>query len=149
MGWPGQKNGRIPADLMQDVGGGKLLHPAAAYWWLAMQAACFKAVGGRVYIAGYQDAYRSLAEQWKKWFISLAGGSTAARPGTSNHGWGMAVDVTYASQRVRSWVHANAAEFNYQRDPHESWHWNYIGSLTVPTKPTSKTTRRKIITWLL
>ena len=147
--WPGQKNGRIPTSIMVDVGGRKFLHPAAATSWKRLVKACADATKGRVYIAAYQDAYRSYARQVMFWVrYRFQGGNVAARPGTSNHGWGLAVDVTYSNSRVKTWVANNAHRYGWRRDPTESWHWNYEGSLNVPTKPVQVVERRKRMTWL-
>lgn len=46
------------------------------------------------------DGYRSLADQWKLWRLYKAGkGNLAAFPGTSNHGRGLAADVSGADGR--------------------------------------------------
>jgi peptidoglycan hydrolase-like protein with peptidoglycan-binding domain len=41
------------------------------------------------------SAYRTLSKQWELWNLYRSGrGNLAAYPGTSNHGWGLAVDLT-------------------------------------------------------
>ncbi len=35
----------------------------------------------------------------------------AAKPGNSNHGWGVAADLDFASSAARKWVHAHAKEY--------------------------------------
>lgn len=138
--WPGQKNGRIPKHLMVDVGGGKLMQPAAAASWNRMVADAEAATGGTVYIASWQDAYRSIARQIMFWLLHLSGkGNLAARPGFSNHGWGLAADVIYSNAAVRAWMFANAHKYGWLKDPTEDWHWNYVGSLTTTTGNTSVT----------
>jgi hypothetical protein len=122
---------------MVDVGGGKFLHPAAAASWDRMVAACRAATGGRLYIAGFQDAYRPYTRQVMFWARYRRGtGNLAARPGTSNHGWGLAVDVSYSSRAVQFWLGHNARKFGWGREPTEAWHWNFVGSLTVPASQT-------------
>ncbi|WP_460445443.1 M15 family metallopeptidase [Angustibacter aerolatus] len=82
------------------------------------------------------DSYRSLASQ-----VSLAGRKPglAARPGTSNHGWGLAVDVCKgpddpSSARYR-WMRAHAPAFGWDNPAWarpggssrtEPWHWEYV-----------------------
>jgi len=150
--WPGQKNGRIPKHLMVDVGGGKLMHPAAAVSWKRMVADAEAATGGTVYIASWQDAYRSFARQVMFWLRWLSGkGNLAARPGTSNHGWGLAADVIYSNARVKAWIFANAHRYKWRKDPTEDWHLNFEGSLSITgDKPEALpiVERRKRITWL-
>lgn len=47
------------------------------------------------------------------------------RPGTSPHGWGMAVDLDLNAQ-AQSWMRANAGRFGFVEDtPREPWHWVY------------------------
>ncbi len=81
------------------------------------------------------DSYRTLASQ-----ASLAARKPglAARPGTSEHGMGLAVDFcagvqTYRSQRY-NWMRANAPTFGWQNPAwaippssrEEPWHWEYV-----------------------
>ncbi|MBE2251916.1 MAG: D-alanyl-D-alanine carboxypeptidase family protein [Myxococcus sp.] len=50
----------------------------------------------------------------------------AARPGTSNHGLGRAVDVNLgASPGASQWLRANAARFGFKTIPREPWHWEF------------------------
>jgi zinc D-Ala-D-Ala carboxypeptidase len=81
------------------------------------------------------DSYRTLASQ-----ASLAARKPglAARPGTSEHGMGLAVDFcggvqTYRSQRY-DWMRANAPTFGWANPEwaippssrEEPWHWEYV-----------------------
>lgn len=81
------------------------------------------------------DSYRSLASQ-----ASLAARKPglAARPGTSEHGMGLAVDLCDGVQTYRSvrydWMRANAPTFGWQNPAwavppssrEEPWHWEYV-----------------------
>ncbi len=50
----------------------------------------------------------------------------AARPGTSNHGLGSAVDVNLgASPGAGAWLRANASRYGFRTIPREPWHWEY------------------------
>jgi LAS superfamily LD-carboxypeptidase LdcB len=64
----------------------------------------------------------------------------AAVPGTSNHGWGLAVDLCGGIQVDYSpeheWLMDHAAEFSWFHPswalpggpgPHEPWHWEFAG----------------------
>ncbi|MBI1862829.1 D-alanyl-D-alanine carboxypeptidase family protein [Candidatus Microgenomates bacterium] len=57
-----------------------------------------------------------------------------ARPGTSNHERGTAIDFTCGGDTMRAgdacfnWMVANAAKYNYYNLPAESWHWSVNGS---------------------
>ena len=54
----------------------------------------------------------------------------AAKPGNSNHGWGVASDLDFESSKAREWVHAHAKEYGlhfplYGKDYkgyQEPWH---------------------------
>jgi LAS superfamily LD-carboxypeptidase LdcB len=76
---------------------------------------------------GITDSYRSYDEQ-----VSLARrkglysqGGLAAKPGTSEHGWGMAADLDLNAKAL-SWMRANGARYGFEANvPRESWHWAY------------------------
>lgn len=56
----------------------------------------------------------------------------AATPGTSNHGWGLAIDIHGATQ---SWLRANGAKYGWVQpswalpggSKPESWHFEFVG----------------------
>ena len=97
-----------------------------------MNAAYREAFGRDLAIIG---SYRTLAEQ-----VSTRGGQggLAAVPGTSNHGWGLAIDLgdganSYRSRAVRlaqgqrvlfGWHHPTYMDEG-GRGPHEPWHWEF------------------------
>jgi len=68
-----------------------------------------------------------------------------AQPGTSNHGWGIAFDLSSnkgqlgrgnaANLAAYNWVVANASNFGFVRDSAETWHWNYARQITLPGGP--------------
>ena len=53
-----------------------------------------------------------------------------ARPGTSQHEIGLAIDFDNCSYGSRShnWLRANAGRFGFRQLPSESWHWSTTGS---------------------
>lgn len=69
-------------------------------------------------------SYRTYAAQLRKWESYQNGtGNLAARPGTSNHGWGVAFDMRWRTARELTWLHANAGRFGFRFDvPGENWH---------------------------
>lgn len=90
-----------------------------------------------------------IKERWVR-----VSGASAAVPGTSNHGWGRAVDISGTggfSGRLYQWLAANGPALGWSntegRGEGESWHWvhpgawvvsNPIGSggaITIPTLP--------------
>lgn len=66
--------------------------------------------------------------QWCAWKKYKAGtGNVAAKPGTSNHGWGCAVDVNNckSGSKVHRWLTENGKKFGFKQLPIESWHWDH------------------------
>ena len=115
-------NGRLPASALSSIGGGHRLVKFVAGAYLAMKSAAARA--GVSW--GVTDSYRSYAAQLsvarRKGLYSKGG--LAAVPGTSNHGWGRAVDLALNS-RAYNWLRANAARFGFRSIPREKWHWEY------------------------
>lgn len=79
------------------------------------------------------DGYRTLASQKT---LKYEKGGLAAVPGTSNHGWGLAVDLCSdeTSGAPWEWLNENGAVYGWQNPdwakrggsgPHEPWHWEY------------------------
>ncbi len=133
--WGGYPNGLIPPSAMCPLGvGGHSLRCDAAAAYRAMSAAYAAAFGGPICIT---DSYRTYAAQVKLYGEKPA---LAAVPGTSNHGWGLAVDLCGGIQNFGTpqyaWMVANAGRFGFLHptwaDPgngrEEPWHWEYAGS---------------------
>ncbi|GIG23954.1 M15 family metallopeptidase [Cellulomonas denverensis] len=117
-------NGRIPTTALQQVGdtGHRLWAPAAES--LTRLIADAKAQGVTI---GITDSYRSYESQVdvaaRKGLYSEGG--LAAVPGTSDHGWGMAVDLDLDST-AQAWMRANGGRYGFVEDtPREPWHWAY------------------------
>ena len=141
-------NGNVPESEMSQVAWDpiatwpsvhKMLVTKRAYVDLANLNAAFKARFGVDLLM--DDAYRSYADQVK---ARAQYGTGAAVPGTSNHGWGLAVDLldhrvsyptaterNFASRMVyggdmHSWLDANAPAYGWDdRVRNEPWHWEY------------------------
>ena len=118
------QNGRIPADALAPIGAGghRLAAPAAAAFEQLQAAARRDGVSFDV-----TDSYRSFDAQVdvarRKGLYSQGG--LAAQPGTSQHGWGLAVDLDL-DPRAQAWMRTNAARFGFVEDtPREPWHWAY------------------------
>ncbi|MFD6092807.1 M15 family metallopeptidase [Oerskovia sp. NPDC060338] len=99
----------------------------------SLNAAFVGAFGRNLTISG---GYRSFSEQVS---TKASRGKWAATPGTSNHGWGLAVDLggginSFSSPEYR-WMKANAARFGFVHpawaEPGgslpEPWHWEFVG----------------------
>lgn len=119
-------NGRIPAAAMDTIGRGhhRLWGPAAASFRQLLADAERAGVD-----IGVTDSYRSYEGQVdvarRKGLYSQGG--LAAKPGTSQHGWGLAVDLDLDATAQR-WMRANAGRYGFVEDtPREPWHWAYKG----------------------
>jgi hypothetical protein len=124
-------NGNLDQAQLIAIGGGNhRLQPSAAAAYEAMVQAA-KADGITWSIT---DSYRPYAAQVKvaqeKGLYSQGG--LAARPGTSNHGWGTALDLGGGANskgtKQNDWLVANAGRFGFSTIPREPWHWEYKGS---------------------
>ena len=124
-------NGNLDQSQLVAVGGGNhRLQPSAAAAYEAMvQAAKQDGVTWSI-----TDSYRPYAAQVKvaqeKGLYSQGG--LAARPGTSNHGWGTALDLGGGANskgtKQNDWLMTNASRFGFSTIPREPWHWEYKGS---------------------
>jgi zinc D-Ala-D-Ala carboxypeptidase len=85
----------------------------------------------------YADCYRDYAGQvyWRTWWCNVGKCGNAAVPGTSNHGWGKAIDIHDLSGGLPTggaaykWLKANAGRFGYINPilTNEAWHWEWVG----------------------
>ncbi len=143
------KNGELPDDLLAKVDfGGYKLEKHAAVKFSALNKA-FKAEFGKDFtISGpYRtfkvsndifdwDYYDKTGKGRKK---GTNGGTAAAKPGTSKHGWGQAMDIggfgNGPGNKYFDWMEKNARNYGWinpawAKKPgagYEPWHWEYIG----------------------
>jgi D-alanyl-D-alanine carboxypeptidase len=117
-------NGKIPAEALEKVGNTrhKLWAPAAGS--LTQMIADAEKAGVKI---GITDSYRPYAEQVdlarRKGLYSQGG--LAAKPGTSEHGWGMATDLDLNAKAL-SWMRENADKYGFVNNvARENWHWAY------------------------
>lgn len=117
-------NGRIPAGALAPIGVGEhRLHRPAAEAFARMRADAARA-GVSI---GVEDSYRTYEEQ-----VQLAAekglysrGGLAATPGSSNHGWGLALDLDLDA-RAQEWMREHGWRYGFVEDvPREPWHWTY------------------------
>ena len=118
----------IAGDLDKDLDGPPIMHPEAAWNYQRMRDAA-KDAGVRLAIS---YSYRNYETQEHKYDLyKNHGGNLAAKPGTSNHGWGLALDlkIDESSDPAFVWLKGNAREFGFFNDdaPSEPWHWDYEG----------------------
>ncbi|MEV0721114.1 M15 family metallopeptidase [Asanoa sp. NPDC050611] len=157
------ENGRLPRAVLvvQPGSAPKLTMCRTAMRSLeAMAAEARKAIGLRLRVGFSNDSYRPLnvqerlfreryqrgpgpdsafwdsdgdgvKERWSKKDPDLA---TAAVPGTSNHGLGLACDfVLDSGDRILTWLIKHADEFGFSAElQKEPWHWHYHAGDAIP-----------------
>jgi hypothetical protein len=130
------ENGVFDESNTDPIPGGRLW-PEAALTWNAMRAK-FVADGGDpdVFVPGGADSHartvdaqRRLKAEW----TAKGHPEKAALPGTSNHGWGIAVDIDSAA--AQAWLLRNGGRYGWSHDEGdrvgEAWHFRYVGASTV------------------
>jgi peptidoglycan DL-endopeptidase CwlO len=130
--WGGWSNGQIPADALCRLGTySHALRCDAAASYGQLDAAYTAAFGTPLCIT---DSYRSLGAQIAAFATKP---KLAAVPGTSNHGWALAVDlcggIHIGGSAQWAWMVANAARFGFVQpdwaapggEKPEPWHWEY------------------------
>lgn len=120
-------NGNLPASDLAPIAGGQLAKSAAA-GFNAMNVESRKRYGVELRPTGSMSSYRTYAQQQYLYDLYLSGrGNLAAIPGTSNHGWGLAVD--FATPQMRSIVDSIGAKYGWSKSwsdaPSEWWHIRY------------------------
>ncbi len=128
-------NGEIPIDALCPLWGavGHYLRADAAFTFDKLATAYAEEFGRPLCVT---DSYRSYAEQVA---VKAAKPDLAAAPGTSNHGWGTAVDLCGGIQSFGTaehrwmqlqapgfgWFHPSWAEPTGSKP--EAWHWEFGG----------------------
>jgi LAS superfamily LD-carboxypeptidase LdcB len=158
----GQQNGRIAPDRMLSVetnGTVATLVRPAAHAWAALVAAAerdghtlvpfstYRSYDRQkaLFLARYSTTYKANVDRkiWegKTWYKHT--GATTAAPGTSNHGWGLAVDVRVKRGGVErpiddpavAWLVANEHRFGFSHEiQSEPWHIRYWAGDNSPIK---------------
>ena len=145
-GWGGYSNGYIPESALCPIPWQTVDHLRcdAAAKFVALNALYKAKYGANICV---NDAYRSYAKQVE--MLKLYGYPRAAMPGTSNHGWAIALDLgcgvgIFGDARY-VWFTANAPKYGFAQptwalkggsNP-EAWHWQYFGAYTPPAPPTT------------
>jgi len=122
------ENGRLGDSDLAAIPGGRLSKEAAANW-LALRTAGGKQFGIFISPLGPASSYRTFDKQQEFWNLYQAGkGNLAAKPGTSNHGWGNAVDLADPPS-MRKVVDGLGAPYGWHwgEAPSENWHVTYRG----------------------
>jgi len=164
----GKSNGRLPTEMLTHVGPRGDLHHLAARAFVALRAAASEV--GLPLTYTYGGTYRSYVEQealfrsrysptgtgggcknWNgtQWCKKSSNLATAATPGTSNHGWGLAIDTAFDTDPSDGlgpddaaaitghpqwpWLLANAARFGFSWElQSEPWHIRYVTGDNIP-----------------
>jgi hypothetical protein len=128
-----QRNGIFTQANTDPIPAGRLW-PEAALTWNAMHAAFVAAGGhpGEFQPGGPASSARSYAQQasLKAQWAARGQPFKAATPGTSNHGWAIAVDCPYP--RAQAWLMRHCGEYGWSHDEGarvgEPWHFRYVGA---------------------
>lgn len=144
-------NGKVPEDNLKElltVRGHELRHDAAIMFDLM----CVDFLEEFGHPIGLTDSYRPYESQ-----VSLKERKPglAAEPGTSNHGWGLAIDMSGQASKwdtpERKWLIDNGWKYGWfsptwaQKDSSrpESWHFEYMGTTEIAW-PTSEEALERI-----
>jgi LAS superfamily LD-carboxypeptidase LdcB len=127
-------NGQVPeSHLCELPQKGQRLHGDAAEAFWKLDDAYRREFGKHMCVG---SSYRSFAQQAD---LHAAKPVLAAKPGTSNHGWGLAVDLCEGPDKFGTpeyqWLTANAGDFDFENpswarqggSKPEPWHWEYTG----------------------
>jgi D-alanyl-D-alanine carboxypeptidase len=128
------KNGMLPADDLCVLWDGRNYLRADAAVAFAELNHAFKLKFGRSVCV--ESTYRSYSDQIR---VKSLRGYLAAPVGTSNHGWGLAVDVCRGDSRgeYRDWFLANGPAFGWISPgwattvKYEPWHYEYLPGTEV------------------
>lgn len=133
--WGGYENGQIPPEALKALPWhtAHMLRPDATDALTRLNNAYRNDHGGNN--IAITDSYRSLEAQYA---VKAAKGDLAATPGTSNHGWGLAVDFSNMSNHSTfdyQWMSVNGPANGWINpdwalptgSKPEAWHWEYVG----------------------
>lgn len=142
----GITNGKVPAALLRRAHGGGTLHHVAADAWHAMVEAA-QQDGIKLGNVGAYRSYDAQVALFAQRYTRIPNGSKTTRtwnnkrywlrrgvapsatPGTSNHGWGIAIDVANVGTGGRlTWLLNNAARYGFSWElQDEPWHIRHTG----------------------
>ncbi|MFI2295153.1 PASTA domain-containing protein [Isoptericola sp. NPDC019571] len=138
----GYANGRIPASALcpLDFAPGHMLRCDAAEQLSALSKEYEKEFGVPIPMT---DSYRSLELQIR---VKATKGWLAATPGTSNHGWGLAVDLGYPISTFTSaehaWMRVHGPDYGWDNpswarstgSKPEPWHFEFFAAGPIPDR---------------
>jgi hypothetical protein len=159
-GWGGYENGMIPQSALCPISWQTVDHLRcdAAAKLEALNTAYKAKWGANICV---NDAYRSYEKQVA--LYKELGPGVAAVPGTSNHGWGVAVDlgcgVGIFGNARHVWFAVNAPNYGFTQPEWaligssraEAWHWQFFGAdlpaYLTTTKSATVATAASTGTW--
>lgn len=144
-----ETNGVFTAKNTANIPGGRLWSgsredPGAARAWNDARQAYIKAGGDPAEFMpkGPRSSARDIAAQR---FFFANQPPAAAVPGTSNHGWGLAVDV--ATRACAGWLLRHGMTYGFSHDEGarvgEWWHFRYLGGYKPRRNGLAHLTRRE------
>ncbi|HEY0187034.1 MAG TPA: M15 family metallopeptidase [Cellulomonas sp.] len=136
--WGGYSNGQIPLSALTVISWAtsRRLRSDAAAALSRLNSAYASRFDANIVVT---DAYRDLATQTR---LKAEKGNLAAKPGTSNHGWALAVDLggginsSYVTPQYLwmaevapgyGWINPAWAKPGPGYQKSEPWHWEYTG----------------------
>jgi zinc D-Ala-D-Ala carboxypeptidase len=140
------RNGLLPApELCTLWDGDHKLRNDAAVALARLNVAYQQTFGKPLCLA---DAYRTLAKQYA---VKASRGYLAATPGTSEHGWGRAIDLcggaAVQNTSTYTWLRANGPRYGWDNPdwarvggsgPHEAWHFEFFAGGAGGTSATEQ-----------
>jgi hypothetical protein len=120
-------NGRVPESALTPITGSSERMWAPAAENLNALLADAKKAGVSISVTdGYRDYDSQVRLADQKGLYSQGG--LAANPGTSQHGWGLAVDLGLDATS-QAWMRQHAKEYGFVENvPREPWHWEFAPS---------------------
>lgn len=120
----GYGNGKIPEATLAPITGSSQRMWAPAAQHLNDLLADAKKAGVTISVTdGYRDYDSQVKVADQKGLYSQGG--LAAVPGTSEHGWGLAVDLGLDANS-QAWMRQHAKEYGFiENVPREPWHWEF------------------------
>lgn len=132
-------NGTFSGEPMVQIPGGRLWDEAG-HSWNAMHAFILKKTGVSIRPLGPKSSARSLEDQqgfYNAHQRDPRNNPPAAYPGTSNHGWGIAVDVNSeaAANAILKYGHLFGWSHDEGARVGEWWHMRYVGGYVPKPDP--------------
>lgn len=165
------ENGKLPDYVLKSIDTGQKLWKPASISYMRMKNDA-KKDGVNIKLSGNYSAYRPCGQkgdytqkkcvdgftQWCAWEKYQAGvGNLASNPAdtngcSSNHGFGMAIDITGSD--AKKWVRKNGEKYGWWwgEAPSEDWHFTYdvkrdtkLNKKDIPKKPSEKKVWKSVV----